>query len=130
MPVTITLKAVLQHSFPQEYKQRHEEERQHISPEGQPDAQAPVPLFVMSCLLPGRAPAAAACGLEQSRGVAATRAIWSLAAVSVCMHRLSPRLPSSRQRAVLVPHLIPQAQSCSVQAARISKAVPQVSAWL
>ena len=75
MPVTVTLKAVLQHSFPQEYKQRHEEECQHISPGGQPDAQAPVPLFVMSCLLPGEPSSAAAEGHEQARGVAPICAI-------------------------------------------------------
>lgn len=60
MPITVTLKAVLQHSFPQEYAQRREEECQHM---GQPDDQAPVPLFVMSCLLPGAACSLAAGGV-------------------------------------------------------------------
>lgn len=53
LPVTVTLKSILEKAFPLEYAQRQAEEQADMGaqPEGQPEA--PVPLFVMSPLMPG-----------------------------------------------------------------------------
>ena len=49
VPVTITLKNLLEKSFPEEYAARREEE----GPAPAPSGNAPLPLFVMACILPG-----------------------------------------------------------------------------
>ena len=49
IPVTITLKNLLEKSFPEEYAARREEEGAAPAPSDD----APLPLFVMSCILPG-----------------------------------------------------------------------------
>ena len=51
LPVTLTLKNILQRAFPEDYAQRQVEELQHSAADQA--EQAPVPLFVLSCLLPG-----------------------------------------------------------------------------
>ena len=55
LPVTVTLKNILEKSFPVEYAQRRAEEQADLSSqlEGGAAAEGPVPLFVMSCLMPG-----------------------------------------------------------------------------
>ena len=51
LPVSVTLAAILERSFPEEYAARRAETR-GLAAAG--DAgQAPLPLFVMSCVLPG-----------------------------------------------------------------------------
>ncbi|KAL4442724.1 hypothetical protein ABPG77_006718 [Micractinium sp. CCAP 211/92] len=49
LAVTITLKNLLERSFPEEYEQRRQEEREAAAPA----SDAPLPIFVMSMLLPG-----------------------------------------------------------------------------
>ena len=55
--MSVTLAAILERSFPEEYGARREEARA-LTPRGPAPApgdawQAPLPLFVMSCVLPG-----------------------------------------------------------------------------
>ena len=50
--VTRALHDILEKSFPEEYAARRQEAME-ASPSFQGDASAPIPLFVMSCLLPG-----------------------------------------------------------------------------
>ena len=57
LPASVTLAAILERSFPEEYAARREEARL-LTPRGAASAegdawQAPLPLFVMSCVLPG-----------------------------------------------------------------------------
>ena len=52
LPVSITLAAILERSFPEEYAARRAEARGLASAQGGV-WQAPLPLFVMSCVLPG-----------------------------------------------------------------------------
>ena len=49
VPVTITLKNLLEKNFAEEYAARREEE----GPAPAPSDNAPLPLFVMACTLPG-----------------------------------------------------------------------------
>lgn len=51
LAVTITLKNLLERSFPEEYEQRRREEREAAA--AAPAGDAPLPMFVMSMLLPG-----------------------------------------------------------------------------
>ncbi|KAL4424242.1 hypothetical protein ABPG75_001543 [Micractinium tetrahymenae] len=51
LAVTITLKNLLERSFPEEYEQRRQEEREAAA--AVPAGAAPLPIFVMSLLLPG-----------------------------------------------------------------------------
>ncbi|PSC74157.1 LON peptidase N-terminal domain and RING finger 1 isoform B [Micractinium conductrix] len=53
LAVTITLKNVLERSFPEEYEQRRQEERAAVAAAAEPAGDAPLPVFVMSLLLPG-----------------------------------------------------------------------------
>ena len=55
LPVTVTLKNILEKSFPIEYAERRAEENAASTGRGPGEcvAEPPVPLFVMSCLMPG-----------------------------------------------------------------------------
>lgn len=50
LPVTVTLKRILERCFPEEYAARELEE---CGPGGCSEDEPPLPLFVMSALLPG-----------------------------------------------------------------------------
>jgi hypothetical protein len=52
LPVSVTLANLLEKSFPEEYEARRRETRSSAG--GTPEAgEAPLPLFVMSCMMPG-----------------------------------------------------------------------------
>ena len=50
LPVTRTLKNILEKSFPEEYEERRQEAAL-LCPSA--DGEAPLPIFVMSCVMPG-----------------------------------------------------------------------------
>ena len=57
LPVTVTLAAVLERSFPDEYEARRRERCAEMEgAAGDAHDEAPVPLFVMSIMLPGVLP--------------------------------------------------------------------------
>lgn len=64
LPVTLVLRQLLQNSFPEEYEQRRKEEQGLSSAAG---GEAPLPLFVMSCILPGAGPGCRVHALEASK---------------------------------------------------------------
>ena len=54
LPITITLQKIIEKSFPEEYAQRRAEAlalEEHNKADG---PETPLPLFVMSCMMPGR----------------------------------------------------------------------------
>ena len=51
IPVSITLKNILEKTFPEEYEDRRREEGHGAAAPGE---RAPLPLFVMSPMLPGK----------------------------------------------------------------------------
>lgn len=54
LPVTVTLQKIIEKSFPEEYAQRRAEAlalEEHHKADG---PETPLPLFVMSCMMPGR----------------------------------------------------------------------------
>ena len=60
VPVSITLKNLLEKNFAEEYAARREEE----GPAPSPSDNAPIPLFVMACILPGAC--STACEIQAS----------------------------------------------------------------
>lgn len=52
LPVTIALKSIIEKMFPEEYEQRRLEARGIIG--GMEGDEAPLPLFVMACMMPGK----------------------------------------------------------------------------
>ena len=53
LPVTIVLKHLIQHSFPEEYEERRKEEAELGAGGEGGAAELPIPLFVMHSCLPG-----------------------------------------------------------------------------
>ena len=53
IPVTLALRHLIEHSFPEEYEARRQEENGWSCSS---DREAPMPLFVMTCILPGLHP--------------------------------------------------------------------------
>lgn len=55
LPITVTLANLLEKSFPDEYEARRQETRSAAAGgSGEDVGEAPLPLFVMSCMMPGQ----------------------------------------------------------------------------
>ena len=54
LPITITLQNIIEKSFPEEYALRKAEEAAQEQGHQPGGPETPLPLFVMSCMMPGR----------------------------------------------------------------------------